>query len=106
MAKSIVPAGDQALERAGVTIKDMKAIKTHTPFAVNDVFFCKNYGLPFDAMNNYGCSLIYGHPQGPTGTRILIELIEELVILGGGYGMFNGCAAGDTAAALIIKVDT
>ncbi len=105
MAKSIVPAGDKALERAGLGIQDIKAIKTHTPFAVNDVFFCKNYGLPLEAMNNYGCSLIYGHPQGPTGGRLLIELIEELALLGGGYGMFNGCAAGDTAAAIIIKVD-
>jgi acetyl-CoA acetyltransferase len=106
MAKAIVPAGDKALERAGLTIKDMKAIKTHTPFAVNDVFFCKNYGLELEAMNNYGCSLIYGHPQGPTGARLFMELIEELALLGGGYGMFNGCAAGDTAAALIVKVES
>jgi acetyl-CoA acetyltransferase family protein len=105
MAKAIVPAGDRALERAGLSMKDMKAIKTHTPFAVNDVYFCKHYDLPLDAMNNYGCSLIYGHPQGPTGARTIIELIEELVLLGGGYGMFNGCAAGDTGAAVILKVD-
>ena len=32
------------------------------------------------------------------------ELIEELVLLGGGYGLFDGCAAGDTAAALVLKV--
>jgi hypothetical protein len=31
-------------------------------------------------------------------------MIEELVLLGGGYGLFTGCSAGDTAAALIIKV--
>jgi acetyl-CoA acetyltransferase len=105
MAKAIVPAGDKALERAGVGIADIKAIKTHTPFAVNDIYFCKHYDLPLDSMNNYGTSLVYGHPQGPTGARILIELIEELVLLGGGYGMFNGCAAGDTGAAIIIKVD-
>ena len=47
-------------------------------------------------MNNYGCSLIWGHPQGPTGLRSVIELIEELVIRGGGRGLFQGCAAGDT----------
>ncbi len=105
MAKAIVPAGDRALEIAGVAMKDVKSIKTHTPFAVNDVFFLKNYGLKLDAMNNYGCSLVYGHPQGPTGARTMIELIEELVILGGGYGMFNGCAAGDTGAAIILRVD-
>jgi len=56
-------------------------------------------------MNNYGSSMIWGHPQGPTALRTVIELIEELVIKGGGYGMFTGCAAGDTAGALIIKID-
>ena len=57
-------------------------------------------------MNNYGCSLIWGHPQGPTGTRSIIELIEELVIAGGGYGLFQGCAAGDSGMAVVIKVDS
>ena len=42
--------------------------------------------------------------QGPTGMRLVIELMEELVILGGGYGLFTGCAAGDTAAALVLEV--
>jgi acetyl-CoA acetyltransferase len=36
--------------------------------------------------------------------RLVIELIEELVRLGGGYGLFTGCAAGDTAAALVLRV--
>ena len=55
-------------------------------------------------MNNYGCSLIYGHPQGPTAGRLIIEGIEEVVMAGGGYFLFGGCAAGDTAAAMVIKV--
>ena len=45
-----------------------------------------------------------GHPQAPTMLRIIIELIEELVLIGGGYGLADGCAAGDTAAALILEV--
>jgi acetyl-CoA acetyltransferase len=56
------------------------------------------------AMNNYGCSLVWGHPQGPTGLRTIIELIEELAERGGGYGLFHGCAAGDTAMAAIVEV--
>jgi acetyl-CoA acetyltransferase len=55
-------------------------------------------------MNNYGCSLIFGHPQGPTAGRSIIEGIEEVVMKGGGYFLFGGCAAGDTAAAMVIKV--
>jgi hypothetical protein len=31
-------------------------------------------------------------------------MIEELSMICGGYGLFTGCAAGDTAAALIVKV--
>jgi len=31
-------------------------------------------------------------------------LIEELVLLGGGYGLFTGCAAGDTAGAIVVQV--
>jgi len=105
MAKAVVPAAQKALSKAGVGITDVKAIKTHTPFAVNDVYFCRDMGLKFEDMNNYGCSLVWGHPQGPTGVRLIIELIEELVLLGGGYGLFDGCAAGDTAAAIVVKVD-
>jgi acetyl-CoA acetyltransferase len=104
MAQAIVPAARQALSRAEISIKDIKAIKTHNPFAVNDVYFSKEMGVKVEAMNNYGSSLIYGHPQAPTGTRLIIELIEELVELGGGYGLFDGCAAGDTAFAIAFKV--
>ncbi len=105
MAMANVPATQQALKRAGITIKDVKAIKTHNPFAVNDVYFANEMGVDTSAMNRYGSSLVWGHPQAPTGARLIIELIEELVVLGGGYGLFTGCAAGDTALAIVVKVD-
>ncbi len=104
MAAAMVPAAKAALEHAGLKPSDMKAVKTHNPFAVNDIVLAKELELDLDNMNNYGCSLVFGHPQGPTALRTVIELIEELVAAGGGYGMFSGCAAGDTAAGLIIKV--
>jgi len=105
MAMSVVPTAKMALFSAGIGIKDVKAIKTHNPFAVNDIYFSREMGVKLEDMNNYGCSLIWGHPQAPTGARLIIELIEELVIKGGGYGLFVGCAAGDTAAAVVLKVD-
>ena len=104
MPAANVPAAQGALERAGIGIADVKAIKTHNPFAVNDIYFSREMGVKKDAMNNFGSSLVWGHPQGPTGMRLMIELIEELVLLGGGYGLFTGCAAGDTAAAIVLKV--
>jgi hypothetical protein len=50
-------------------------------------------------------SLVYGHPQAPTGARALVELVETLRERGGGIGLFTGCAAGDTAAAIVLRVD-
>jgi acetyl-CoA acetyltransferase family protein len=99
-----VPAAQAALQQAGLSIKDVDAVKTHNPFAANDIAFARATGFPLAQMNNYGCSLIWGHPQGPTGLRSVIELIEELALRGGGTGLFTGCAAGDSAMALVLRV--
>ena len=104
MPEAPVPATRRALELAGLRIGDIAAVKSHNPFAVNDIVFARETGYDLAAMNNNGCSLIWGHPQGPTGLRCVIELIEELVERGGGTGLFQGCAAGDTAMAVLIRV--
>jgi acetyl-CoA acetyltransferase family protein len=105
MPKATVWAARRALERANLAIGDCRVIKTHNPFAVNDVFFCREFELGPERVNAYGSPLVYGHPQAPTGLRLLIELIEELVIAGGGRGLFSGCAAGDSAMALVVEVN-
>jgi len=104
MPKAPVPAASRALNDAGLSLSDIDVIKTHNPFAVNDLWFARETGADVDAMNPYGCSLIYGHPQGPTGARGLIELMWALHDRGGGRGLFTGCAAGDTGAAVVIEV--
>jgi acetyl-CoA acetyltransferase len=104
MAMAPVPAARMALEKAGLKVEDIKVIKTHNPFAANDIYMAKEMNLDVNTFNNYGSSLIYGHPQSPTAGRAIIEGIEETVIRGGGYMLFTGCAAGDTAGALILKV--
>jgi acetyl-CoA acetyltransferase len=104
MPEAPVPAAQQALEQAGKTVKQVDAIKTHNPFVANDLVFAKATGADAMKMNNYGCSLVWGHPNAPTGLRSTIELIEELVLRGGGVGLFTGCAAGDTAMAVLIEV--
>lgn len=104
MAMAVVPAARMALEKAGLGVKDMKTIKTHNPFAANDLFFAKQFGIDVMGFNNYGCPMIYGHPQGPTAGRCIIEGIEETAMLGGGYLLWAGCAAGDTGAAMVLKI--
>ena len=104
MPEAPVPAARQALERAGLGIAEIDVIKTHNPFVVNDIVLADAFGIPTHRMNRFGCSLVWGHPQAPTGLRAIIELIEELAMRGGGLGLFTGCAAGDTGMAVVIRV--
>ncbi|HUW39029.1 MAG TPA: thiolase family protein [Rhodocyclaceae bacterium] len=104
MPLATVPAANAALAAAGLEFKDVDAVKSHNPFAVNDLVLARETGFPLERMNNYGCSLIWGHPQAPTGVRSTIELIEELALKGGGTGLFTGCAAGDSGMAVVLRV--
>ncbi len=97
-------AVQNVLEMCDLTLDDMAVVKNHNPFAVNDVIFSQVTGYDWRKMNNTGCPLVWGHPQGPTLTRVLIEALEEAVTLGGGYVLVFGCAAGDVGIAAVLKV--
>ena len=105
MPKAATSAALLALRQAEVRLEDVRFVVSHNPFAVNDLWFAQQTGFPLERMNPYGCSLIYGHPQGPTGLRGIVELVHALREAGGGIGLFTGCAAGDTGAAVVLRLD-
>ena len=97
-------AVQRLLARTGLGMADMVVVKDHNPFAVNDVIFAKTLNYDWKKMNTTGCPLVWGHPQGPTLTRVVIEALEEAVELGGGYVLVFGCAAGDVGIAAMFHV--
>jgi acetyl-CoA acetyltransferase len=108
-APSLMPeapaiAVQKLLSRTGLKMADMAVVKNHNPFAVNDVIFAKVLEYDWRRMNKTGSPLVWGHPQGPTLTRVVIESLEEAVSLGGGYVLVFGCAAGDVGIAAILEV--
>jgi len=105
MPKAATTAAVNALADAGLAWSDVAIVNTHNPFAINDLWFAQQTGFALDKMNPFGCSLVYGHPQGPTGLRGIVELVGALRLRGGGVGVFTGCAAGDTGAALVLRVE-
>jgi acetyl-CoA acetyltransferase len=104
MPESPALAVKQLLERTGLTMSDIAAVYDHNPFAVNDAVFAKVLDYDWHRMNDTGCPMIYGHPQGPTLVRVIIEALERTVSLGGGYALVCGCAAGDVGISAIFKV--
>lgn len=97
-------AVQKLMQMTGLKLEQMAVVKNHNPFAVNDVVFRQLCGFDWRKMNNTGCPLVFGHPQGPTLTRVLIEALEEAVQLGGGYVLVFGCAAGDVGIAAVLQV--
>ena len=97
-------AVQRLLGRTDLTMADMAVVKNHNPFAVNDAIFAKVLDYDWRLMNTTGCSLVWGHPQGPTLTRSIIEGLEEAVALGGGYLLVFGCAAGEVGIAALFRV--
>jgi len=97
-------AVQQILARTGLKMSDFVAVYDHNPFAVNDAVFAKSLGWDWRNMNNTGCPMVYGHPQGPTLMRVIVEALERTVKLGGGYALVFGCAAGDVGIAAAFRV--
>ena len=104
MPEAPAAAVQKLLARTGLSMADIKVVKNHNPFAVNDAIFARLLGHDWREMNKTGCSLVWGHPQGPTLTRVLIEALEEAVDLGGGLVLVFGCAAGDVGIAALFEV--
>jgi len=104
MPEAATLAVQKLLAKTGFTMADMAVAKSHNPFAVNDAIFAKVMDHDWREVNKTGCSLVWGHPQGPTLTRLLIEGLEEAVALGGGLVLLFGCAAGDMGIAALFRV--
>ena len=48
--------------------------------------------------------VIYAIDRIGRNARDTLELVEELVLRGGGVGVFTGCAAGDSGVACVLRV--
>lgn len=105
MPKAATVAAQKVLQEAGLRMDQVAVVTTHNPFAANDLWLHQQTGCALETMNPFGCSLVWGHPQGPTGLRSIAELAHALQLRGGGIGLFTGCAAGDTGAALLVRLD-
>ena len=100
---SMLATAENVAKRHGITTAEQHEVVLRRE-ALNDMLFARATGIDWRGMNNWGCSLVWGHTQAPMGTRAIIELIEELALRGGGFGRFTGCAAGDTAMAVVLEV--
>ena len=112
----------KALERAGLTLKDLDLIDMHEAFAAQTVSNIKAFAskesaqehlgmnkaigeIDMDKFNVLGGSIAYGHPFAATGARMITQTLNELRRRGGGLALNTACAAGGLGAAMILEVE-
>jgi len=97
-----------ALERAGITWKDLGLIEIHEAFAAQVLsnlqgFAAKGWEINEDIINVMGGSIAIGHPFGATGGRIVTTLANEMARREVQFGLVSVCAQGGMAFAMVLE---
>jgi len=72
-----VPAIQQALERADLTMNDVDRVEINEAFAAQFLACAKELDLDMDKTNIHGGAISLGHPLGASGSRITAHLANE-----------------------------
>jgi acetyl-CoA C-acetyltransferase len=98
-------AAQMALEKAGMTVKDVQLSELNEAFACVAALAMRELGLDPDIVNVNGGAVALGHPLGNTGTRMIVTLIHELKKRGQEIGLAGACVGGGQGAGSVIKAE-
>jgi acetyl-CoA C-acetyltransferase len=98
-----VPAVQNALKRAGLTVDDMDVVESNEAFAVQAL--AVSCDLKFDAKktNPNGGAVGLGHPIGATGAVLTVKALYELQRTGGRYALVTMCIGGGQGIAAVFE---
>jgi acetyl-CoA C-acetyltransferase len=103
MLTAPIPATEQALARAGLTVGDIDLFEVNEAFAPVVLAWSADTGAPLEKTNVNGGAIALGHPLGATGAVLATKLLHELERSGGRYGLQAMCEGGGQANATIIE---
>jgi acetyl-CoA C-acetyltransferase len=98
-----IEASKQALQRAGMSVKDIDLFEINEAFAVQVLGSARELGIDEDKLNVSGGAIALGHPFGMTGARITATLLNNLQTHDKQYGLETMCVGGGQGMALIIE---
>lgn len=104
MGMGPVYAIPKALKQAGLELKDIDLIELNEAFASQSVAIKKELGLNPDILNVNGGAIALGHPLGCTGTKLTVQLLDEMRRRGNKYGMVSMCVGTGQGAASIFEL--
>jgi acetyl-CoA C-acetyltransferase len=98
-----VPAVNQALQRAGLELKDVDLFELNEAFAAQSLAVLRELDIEPDRINVHGGAIALGHPIGASGGRILVTLLHELRRRDARRGVATLCVGGGQGQAAVIR---
>ncbi|OXA70913.1 acetyl-CoA acetyltransferase [Flavobacterium branchiophilum NBRC 15030 = ATCC 35035] len=93
----------KALEKAGITMKEVEYFEFNEAFSVVGLVNAKILGLQADNINVNGGAVSLGHPLGCSGVRIIVTLLHVLEQNNAKIGAAAICNGGGGASAIVIE---
>jgi acetyl-CoA acetyltransferase family protein len=98
-----IPATQQALKRASLSMEDIDVIEINEAFASVVLAWAKEIQPDLRRVNPNGGAIALGHPLGATGAILMTKLLHELERSGGKYGLQTMCIGHGMATATVIE---
>jgi acetyl-CoA C-acetyltransferase len=98
-----IPAVKKALNRAGISIKDLDVIELNEAFASQAIACMRELGLSTDNTNLCGSGISLGHPIGCTGARLVVTILHEMQRANAHLGLVTMCIGGGQGMAMVIE---
>ncbi len=98
-----IGASKMALDRAGITAKDLDIIEINEAFAAQSIPCCNELGFDMDKVNIEGGAIALGHPLGASGGRITGKAAQLLHRTGGKYALATACIGGGMGIATVLE---
>jgi acetyl-CoA C-acetyltransferase len=98
-----VPATRKALQKAGLSVKDLDLIEANEAFAAQFLAVGNELGFDKAKVNIHGGAVALGHPIGASGARILVTLLHGMEQETAKLGLATLCIGGGMGIALVVE---
>ena len=99
-----VAAIPKALDQAGLKLKDIDQIELNEAFAAQSIAVIRELDINPEIVNVNGGAIALGHPLGCTGTKLSVQLFDEMKKRNQKYGMVTMCVGTGQGAAGIYEL--
>ncbi len=94
----------KALEQAGLKQSDIEMIELNEAFASQSLAVVRGLDLNPEIVNVNGGAIALGHPLGCTGTKLTVQLFNEMKRQNKKYGIVSMCVGTGQGAASVFEI--